>query len=167
MAGEAWGDRKAFGRDLRKVVPRSDHAEAVSPLRQRDPVALLSEQDASRVPELVPIRRARMAESPFAFFRGGAAIMAADLADTPVTGLVVQACGDAHVNNFGKFATPERNVVFDINDFDEPLPGPWEWDVKRLCASLCVIARERGFRHRHCAQIVEIAARAYRERMAD
>src|SRR3954447_879172 len=167
MAGEAWGDRKAFGRDLRKVVPRSDHAEAVSPLRQRDPVALLSEQDASRVPELVPIRRARMAESPFAFFRGGAAIMAADLADTPTTGLTVQACGDAHVTNFGKFATPERNVVFDINDFDETLRGPWEWDVKRLCASLQIVAETNGFTSRRCRRVVAAAVREYRERMVD
>ena len=93
----------------------------------------------------MPIRYGRMAESPFAFFRGGAAIMAMDLSSTPVTGLTVQACGDAHVANFGKFATPERNLVFDINDFDETLPGPWEWDVKRLCASLHVVAREHGF----------------------
>ena len=167
MAGEAWGDRKAFGRDLRKVVPRSDHAAAVSPLRERDPLAVLQEQDASRVPELVPIRRARMAESPFAFFRGGAAIMAADLADTPVTGLTVQACGDAHVTNFGKFATPERNIVFDINDFDETLRGPWEWDVKRLCASLQIVAETNGFTARRYRRVVAAATREYRERMAD
>ena len=103
---------------------------------RRDPVAVLEEQGATREPELLPIRYGRMAESPFAFFRGAAAVMAMDLATTPVTGLRVQACGDAHVTNFGQFATPERNMIFDINDFDETLPGPWEWDVKRLCASL-------------------------------
>ena len=95
----------------------------------------------SRVPELVPIRYARMAESPFAFFRGAAAVMATDLASTPISGVRVQACGDAHVSNFGKFASPERNLIFDINDFDETIPGPWEWDVKRLSASLHVVAR--------------------------
>ena len=108
-----------------------------------------------------------MAESPFAFFRGGAAIMAADLAPTATTGLRVQACGDAHVANFGKFATPERNVVFDINDFDETVPGPWEWDVKRLAASLHVVARGHGFSDEVCDRVVVTAAREYRERLAE
>ena len=108
--------------------------------RTDDPVAVLERQAATRVAELVPVRYERMAESPFAFYRGAAAVMAMDLATTPVTGLTVQACGDAHVANFGTFATPERNVVFDINDFDETDPGPWEWDVKRLAASLHVVA---------------------------
>src|SRR4029078_10805341 len=100
-----------------------------------DPIAVLEEQERTRVPELVPVRHARMAASPFAFFRGGAALMAMDLSPTPVTGLTVQACGDAHVANFGTFATPERNVVFDINDFDETVPGPWEWAVNGSAAN--------------------------------
>src|SRR5689334_18813992 len=162
MAGAGWAERKAFGRDLRKTTPRSDHAATVGPLRARDPVGVLEEQHASRVPELVPIRRARMAESPFAFFRGGAAIMAADLADTPTTGLAVQACGDAHVTNFGKFATPERNLVFDINDFDETVRGPWEWDVKRLCASLQIVGATNGSTPERCRQVVIAAVREYR-----
>jgi uncharacterized protein (DUF2252 family) len=108
-----------------------------------------------------------MATSPFAFFRGGAAIMAMDLATTPVTGLRVQACGDAHVANFGKFATPERNIIFDVNDFDETLPGPWEWDVKRLCASLHVVARGHGFSAASCDEVVRTAARTYRERLME
>ena len=139
-------ERHEQGRALRKVVPRSELG-AWDPAPDRaDPIDVLEAQAASRVPELVPIRYGRMAASPFAFFRGGAAIMAADLATTPVTGLTVQACGDAHVSNFGKFATPERNIAFDINDFDETVPGPWEWDVKRLCASLHLVARANGFR---------------------
>jgi len=120
----------------------------------------------SRVPELVPIRYARMAESPFAFFRGAAAVMATDLASTPISGIRVQACGDAHLSNFGKFASPERNLIFDINDFDETLPGPWEWDVKRLCASLHVVARQRGFDPVRCDRVVTTASRAYRSRLA-
>jgi uncharacterized protein (DUF2252 family) len=108
-----------------------------------------------------------MAESPFAFFRGAAAVMARDLASTPTTDIPVQACGDAHVNNFGFFASPERNLVFDINDFDETVPGPWEWDVKRLCTSLQVVARQRGWSDADCDAVVEAAARTYRQRMAD
>ena len=128
---------------------------------------MLEAQAASRIDELVPVRYGRMAESPFAFFRGGAAIMAADLASTPVTGLRVQACGDAHVSNFGEFATPERNVVFDINDFDETIPGPWEWDVKRLAASLHVVARQSGASPSQCDEVVATALRDYRERLAE
>ena len=124
-------------------------------------------QGESRVAELVPIRYGRMAESPFAFFRGGAAVMAMDLASTPTTGFRVQACGDAHVANFGKFATPERNLVFDINDFDETLPGPWEWDVKRLAASLAVVARQRDFSASQSDDVVVAATRAYRERVTE
>jgi uncharacterized protein (DUF2252 family) len=163
---DSWGERKAAGRLLRKVAPRSAHGEGISPDGGRDPLEVLNTQAASRVPELVPIRHSRMAESPFAFFRGGAAIMAMDLATTVTTGVMVQACGDAHVSNFGKFATPERNLVFDINDFDETLPGPWEWDVKRLCASLQIVAHERGSSPRTCRRVVRTAAREYRERMA-
>ena len=111
----------------------------------RDPVLTLRRQDADRVPELVPIRYGRMLVSPFTFFRGAAAVMAADLARTPVSGLRAQICGDAHLSNFGLFASAERTLVFDINDFDETLPGPWEWDVKRLVASLAVAGRQNGF----------------------
>lgn len=164
--GETREDRLDGGRALRDEAPRSSHGEWTPPRDRRDPIAVLEGQARWRVPELVPVRYARMAESPFAFFRGAAAIMAMDLAKTPVTGLRVQACGDAHVNNFGKFATPERNVVFDINDFDETLPGPWEWDVKRLCASLAVVAEQRGFRNADRDAVVTVASHTYRERMA-
>lgn len=160
-------DRTERGRALRETVPRSAHAEWTAPKSRKDPVAVLERQAKSRLKELVPVRYARMAESPFAFFRGAAAVMAMDLAATPSTGLRVQACGDAHVNNFGKFATPERNLLFDINDFDETLPGPWEWDVKRLCASLAIVTRQRGFRPEEGERVIEAAARTYREHMAD
>ena len=152
---------------MRAAMPRSAHGDWNPPSDRPDPVDVLEEQAASRVPELRPIRYARMAESPFAFFRGAAAVMAMDLASTPATGIRVQACGDAHVDNFGLFASPERNIVFDINDFDETVPGPWEWDVKRLCTSLHVVARQRGFTPAECDHVVEAAARTYRERLAD
>ena len=132
-----------------------------------NPLDVLEAQAATRVKELGPIRYERMAESAFAFFRGAAAVMSMDLASNPSTGIRVQACGDAHVNNFGFFASPERNLVFDINDFDETVPGPWEWDVKRLCTSLHVIARQRGWSADECDQIVVAAARTYREHVAD
>ncbi|MGZ4682151.1 MAG: DUF2252 family protein, partial [Acidimicrobiales bacterium] len=159
-------EREEAGRALRKSVPRPSHGEWSPWSGRRDPIDVLEAQGDSRAPELVPIRYGRMATSPFAFFRGGAAIMAMDLATTPVTGLRVQACGDAHVANFGKFATPERNLMFDINDFDETLPGPWEWDVKRLCASLHVVARGHGFSPKRCDEVVRTASRTYRERLA-
>jgi uncharacterized protein (DUF2252 family) len=126
---------------------------------------LLQEQAASRVPELVPIRYGRMLVSPFTFYRGGAAIMAADLAGTPVSGITVQLCGDAHLSNFGVFGTPERQMIFDINDFDETLPGPWEWDVKRMAASFEVMGRFRGFSPDSRNAIVTAGVREYRERM--
>jgi uncharacterized protein (DUF2252 family) len=163
---ENWRERQEAGRAARKEVPRSAHAEW-SPAPDRDPVAVLTAQGETRVAELLPIRYGRMAESPFAFFRGAAAVMARDLSTTPVSGFTVQACGDAHVSNFGKFATPERNLVFDINDFDETLPGPWEWDVKRLAVSLHVVARQRGFRTEAADEVVVAAARAYRERILE
>ena len=163
---ENLGERRDAGRALRTAVPRSAHAEWDVAARPLDPIAVLEEQARSRVTELIPIRHARMAESPFAFFRGGAAIMAMDLAQTPVTGLTVQACGDAHVANFGTFATPERNVIFDINDFDETDPGPWEWDVKRLAASLHVVARQHGFAPDDRDDVVLEAVRVYREYVA-
>src|SRR3954453_17415008 len=128
-------ERVASGKAARSEVPRSSHASWEAPEGRADPVAILEQQARSRVPELVPIRYGRMSASPFAFFRGPAAVMAADLATTPVSSLRVQACGDAHLSNFGAFAAPDRRLVFDLNDFDESLPGPWEWDVKRLAAS--------------------------------
>jgi len=159
-------ERVAAGRAIRTDVPRTAHGEWSPPAGRRSPLDVLVEQGETRVAELLPIRYGRMAESPFAFFRGAAAVMAMDLATNPVTGLRVQACGDAHVTNFGKFASPERNLVFDINDFDETVPGPWEWDVKRLCTSLHVVGRERGFPRSVCDDIVFAAAGTYRERLA-
>ena len=137
-------DRTARGEDARAVAPLESHAE-FTPDASRDPVGLLLEQAKSRVPELVPVRHGRMLVSPFTFFRGAALPMAADLATTPASGLRAQLCGDAHLSNFGAFASPERRLVFDVNDFDETLPGPFEWDVKRLAASLAVAGRDNGF----------------------
>ena len=131
-----------------------------------DPVELLESQARLRVPELVPIRYGRMLASPFTFYRGAALIMASDLADTPISGLRVQCCGDAHLSNFGLFASPERRLVFDINDFDETLPGPWEWDVKRLAVSLLLAARDNGFGVRDQERIVLAAVAEYRGWMA-
>jgi uncharacterized protein (DUF2252 family) len=156
-------DRAARGKDARADVPRASHA-AFDPGPDRpDPISLLEQQAESRVPELVPIRYGRMAASPFAYFRGAALPMASDLASTPVSGLTVQACGDAHLSNFGVFASPERRLVFDVNDFDETLPAPWEWDVKRLAASLEIAARENGFPGRHRRDIVTTAVASYRQ----
>ena len=137
-------DRIDAGRAFRKEVPRSSHGDWQPAADRPDPVAVLVAQGTSRVPELLPIRYGRMAESPFGFFRGAAAGMAADLASTPSTGVAVQLCGDGHLVNFGGFATPERRLIFDVNDFDETLPGPWEWDLKRLAASFAVAARSKG-----------------------
>src|SRR6516162_5429677 len=137
--------RVARGRAARREAPRSEHGRWEAAPDRGDPVALLEEQAATRVPELVPIRYGRMLASPFTFYRGAAAIMAADLAPSPVSGITVQLCGDAHLSNFGVFGTPERQLIFDINDFDETLPGPWEWDVKRMAASFEVMGRFRGF----------------------
>ncbi|HVY95582.1 MAG TPA: DUF2252 domain-containing protein [Solirubrobacterales bacterium] len=157
-------ERAAAGRAARSGAPRSAQA-AWSPGPDRDPIAILEAQERSRVPELVPIRHARMAASPFAFFRGAAAVMAADLAPAPTSGLRVQACGDAHLSNFGVFAGPDRRLLFDLNDFDETLPGPWEWDVKRLVASFAIAGRERGFKRKRRAAAIATAARAYRDAM--
>jgi uncharacterized protein (DUF2252 family) len=137
-------DRIDAGRAVRKEVPRSSHGDWQAAADRPDPVAVLVAQGAGRVPELLPIRYGRMAESPFGFFRGAAAGMAADLASTPSTGVAVQLCGDGHLVNFGGFGTPERRLIFDVNDFDETLPGPWEWDLKRLGASFAVAARAKG-----------------------
>ncbi len=159
-------ERAALGRAARTRVPRSSHA-AFEPAPDRaDPVALLEQQAGTRVPDLVPIRYGRMLTSPFAFFRGASLIMAADLAGTPRSGLGAQLCGDAHLSNFGVFASPERQLVFDLNDFDETLPGPWEWDVKRLVASLEVAGRGNGFSPAQRRTAVLAAAAEYREAMA-
>ncbi|HEY7343669.1 MAG TPA: DUF2252 domain-containing protein [Ktedonobacterales bacterium] len=157
--------RVARGRAARREAPRSEHGRWKAAPNRPDPVALLEEQAATRVPELTPIRYGRMLISPFNFYRGAAAIMAADLASTPVSGITVQLCGDAHLSNFGVFGTPERQLIFDINDFDETLPGPWEWDVKRMAASFEVMGRFRGFSSHDRRAIVTDGVREYRERM--
>jgi len=155
----------AAGRAARSRVPRSSQAQ--TDFREpRDVIGILEEQAVTRIPELVPIRYGRMLESPFAFYRGGAAIMAADLDGTPTAGLVVQLCGDAHLSNFGVFASPERTLVFDINDFDETAPGPWEWDVKRLAASMAIAGRSNGFSMAKRRSVVETTVRSYRQAMA-
>src|SRR6478672_9044844 len=157
-------EREARGKDARAAAPLELHAE-FRPDSSRDPVGLLLGQAQSRVPELVPIRHGRMLVSPFTFYRGAALPMAADLADTPASGLRVQLCGDAHVSNFGAFASPERRLVFDVNDFDETLPGPVEWDVKRLAASLSVAGRDNGFPTKARRKIALAAAEGYRTAM--
>jgi uncharacterized protein (DUF2252 family) len=158
-------ERAARGKAARAEVPRSSHADWEPPPHRPDPVELLEEQAQTRVPELVPIRYGRMLVSPFTFFRGAAYLMAADLADGPRTGLHAQLCGDAHLSNFGIFAAPDRRLVFSINDFDETLPGPFEWDVKRLVASLAVAGRDRGFNGAIRRSVVAAAVQEYREAM--
>src|SRR5271169_161086 len=157
-------DRAAVGKDARAVAALESQGE-FSPGRGRDPVGLLLGQAASRVPELVPVRHGRMLVSPFTFYRGAALPMAADLAGTPASGLRVQLCGDAHLSNFGAFASPERRLVFDVNDFDETLPGPFEWDVKRLAASLAVAGRDNGFGGKARRKIALAAGEGYRTAM--
>ena len=157
-------DRAARGKDARGVAPLESHAE-FHPGATRDPVGLLLGQAASRVPELVPVRHGRMLVSAFTFYRGAALPMAADLAGTPASGLRVQLCGDAHLSNFGAFASPERRLVFDVNDFDETLPGPFEWDVKRLAASFAVAGRDSGFTGKARRKIALAAAESYRTAM--
>src|SRR3954469_17729264 len=159
-------ERAARGKAARAEVPRTSHGVVDPPSTRPDPVALLEQQGLTRVQDLVPIRYGRMLTSPFAFYRGAAMIMASDLASTATTGLRVQACGDAHLSNFGLFASPERQLVFDINDFDETLPGPWEWDVKRLAASIEIAARGNGFADAERTAIVLAAVGTYRTAMA-
>ncbi len=142
---EPVAERIAAGKALRDRVPREAHGEWQPAANRPDPISLLEEQEKTRAPDLIPVRHGRMKSSPFAFLRGSAIVMAEDLSGTPTTALTVQACGDAHLMNFGIFATPERNIVFDLNDFDETLPGPWEWDLKRLAASFVVAGRHRNF----------------------
>ncbi len=155
-------ERVTRGKNARADVPRSNHAVFEPASDRPDPVALLQAQAESRVPELVPIRYGRMLVSPFTFYRGAARIMATDLATTPRSGLNVQCCGDAHLSNFGVFASPERRLIFDINDFDETLPGPWEWDVKRLAASMFIAARDNGFPDKVGEQVVLDTVSTYR-----
>ena len=158
-------ERAARGKEARAAVPRDSHAVFDPPPDRPDPVALLEEQAATRVPELVPVRRGRMMVSPFTYYRGAALPMASDLSHTPVSGLAVQACGDAHLSNFGIFGSAERRLVFDVNDFDETLPGPWEWDVKRLAASMEVAARGNGFGGKDRREIVTATVAGYRQAM--
>src|SRR3954463_5581948 len=159
--------RSATGKAARAAVPRSSLAEWEPAPGRRDPVDVLEEQAQTRVPELVPIRYGRMLVSPFTFYRGAAALMAADLAVAPRTGLHVQLCGDAHLSNFGAFAAPDRRLTFGVNDFDESLPGPFEWDVKRLAASFAVAGRDRGFDAKQREAVDLAVGRSYRETMRE
>ena len=159
--------RRAHGKSLRNSVPRRAHAGWTSPADRLDPVDLLIASNAGRLPQLIPIRFGRMKQSPFTFYRGSAGLMAADLSTTPVSGLRVQACGDAHLMNFGGFATPERNIVFDINDLDETLPASWEWDLKRLAASMVIAGRDLGLNESDCADAADATTRSYRKHMVD
>jgi len=160
-------DRTAAGKALRAKVSRASHAGWEPPRRRRDPVDIVIESSRGRIERLVPIRYGRMLQSPFAFFRGAAAIMASDLAHTPTTGLRVQCCGDCHLLNFSGFATPERRMIFDINDFDETISAPWEWDVKRLAASFVIAARHRKFAARDGRAAAAAAVASYRKHMAE
>ena len=161
-------EARARGREARGRSPRGSHGDwSTRPATDRDPVEILDAQASTRVQELVPIRYGRMLASPFAFYRGAAALMAADLSTVPSTGLTVQLCGDAHLANFGGYSAPDRDIVFDINDFDETLPGPFEWDVKRLAASFAVAARDRDFAPGVDTDLARAAARSYRRSMAN
>jgi hypothetical protein len=158
-------ESKASGKEARASVPRNRHATFEAPTDRPDPVSLLEEQARTRVQDLVPIRYGRMLVSPFTFFRGAALIMASDLSTTPRSGLTAQICGDAHLSNFGVFGSPERQLVFDCNDFDETHPGPWEWDVKRLAASVVVAGRSRGHAKSVRTTAIMALGQAYRESM--
>jgi len=166
VAHQTAAERAARGKGARAEVPRSSHAAFEPGPGRADPIKLLERQAETRVPELVPIRYGRMLVSPFTFYRGAALIMASDLAATPRSGLTVQCCGDAHLSNFGAFASPERTLVFDINDFDETLPGPWEWDVKRLAVSMLIAAQYNGFPVKDQEQVVLDTVEEYRTAMA-
>jgi uncharacterized protein (DUF2252 family) len=167
IAHPSTADRRAKGADARIAVPPASHAGWVPAADRADPVALLSDQDATREQDLVPVRHGRMMVSPFTFYRGAAKIMAADLAQTPTAGLTAQLCGDAHLSNFGGFASPERRLLFDLNDFDETLPGPFEYDVKRMAASFTIAARNNGFTQQQASDATLASVRAYREAMAE
>jgi uncharacterized protein (DUF2252 family) len=167
QAAASYQQRHERGRALRRVVPRGGHAEWAPTPDRPDPVDLLEAQAKDRIPELVPIRYARMMASPFAFMRGSAIVMAQDLAGTPKSGIHAQLCGDAHLSNFGAYASPERALLFDLNDFDETLPGPWEWDLKRLAASFAVAGRDNGFDAADCREAAQASVASYRQRMAE
>jgi uncharacterized protein (DUF2252 family) len=160
-------EREAKGKSFRDILSRKEHASWQIPVKRHDPIAILEAGSVGRVEELLPLRYGRMMKSPFTFYRGSAAVMAADLATTPVTGMRVQACGDCHLLNFGAYATPERNVIIDINDFDETLPGPWEWDVKRLATSFVLACRQNGFKPDVATDAAEAVGRSYRNAMRD
>ncbi|MGH7058890.1 MAG: DUF2252 domain-containing protein [Stellaceae bacterium] len=160
-------ERRAHGKSRRDAAPRDGHAAWAAPAGRADPLAILHAADATRQPELVPLRYGRMLQSPFTFYRGSAGVMAADLARTPVSGIRVQVCGDCHLLNFGGFATPERRLLFDINDLDETLPAPWEWDVKRLVASFVLAVRSNGLSDAQGRDAAVAAARSYRRKMRD
>ena len=160
-------ERQAEGKQASDRTPPSSHSGWQPAADRPDPVALLEEQDLTREQDLVPVRHGRMMVSPFTFYRGGAKIMAADLKDTPVAGLGAQLCGDAHLSNFGLFASPERRLLFDLNDFDETLPGPFEYDVKRMAASFTIAARNNGFSKADARAATQASVTAYREAMAD
>src|SRR5271169_3815973 len=160
-------ERRKQGKALRERCPRTSQAEWEPRKKSQDIVKLLEESDVDRIAGLIPVKYQRMAVSPFTFFRGAAILQARDLAHAPVSGITVQACGDCHLANFGGFASPERVLVFDINDFDETFPGPWEWDMKRLGTSLILAARDRTFSKTVADQAVRAAAASYRERMSE
>jgi uncharacterized protein (DUF2252 family) len=160
-------ERYAAGKALRLPCPRTSHAGWKAPANRMDPVQMVLAAEKGRLPDLLPLRHGRMVRSPFTFYRGSALAMAADLAATPTTGLRVQACGDAHLCNFGGFATPERRIIFSINDLDETLPAPWEWDVKRLAASFVVACRDNGLKDAAAREVVTTCVRTYREAMAE
>src|SRR5215472_8688102 len=160
-------DRRAHGKRLRDTAPRDSHAGWRGHAERADPIGILRAADAARQPDLVPLRYGRMLQSPFTFYRGSAGIMAADLAHTPVSGIHVQVCGDCHLLNFGGFATPERRLIFDINDLDETLPAPWEWDVKRLVASFALAARANGLSDAQGLDAAVACAASYRQKMRD
>ena len=163
----SYQQRHEQGRAARRLVPRGSHAEWAPAPDRPDPIDLLEAQDRDRIPELVPLRYSRMMASPFAFMRGSAVVMANDLASTPRTGIQAQLCGDAHLLNFGAYASPERALLFDLNDFDETLPGPWEWDVKRLAASFVVAGRENGFDAADCREAAQASVASYRQWMGE
>src|SRR5215207_1528941 len=163
----SYQQRLERGRVVRRVAPRGSHAVWAPAPDRPDPVDLLEAQDRDRIPYLIPIRYSRMMASPFAFMRGSAIVMARDLASTPKTGIQAQLCGDAHLLNFGAYASPERALLFDLNDFDETLPGPWEWDIKRLAASFVVAGRDNGFDAADCREAAQASVASYRQRMAE
>jgi uncharacterized protein (DUF2252 family) len=167
QAAASYQQRRERGRAARRVVPRGSHAEWAPAPDRPDPIALLEAQARDRIPDLIPIRYSRMMASPFAFMRGSAIFMANDLASTPKTGIQAQLCGDAHLLNFGAYASPERALLFDLNDFDETLAGPWEWDIKRLAASFVVAGRENGFDATDCREAAQASVASYRQRIAE